>query len=311
MKRLALVMGVCLATACSQPTETPSEAAPAETSESGVHMDAATQQRTGVVASAIEAVNAPRTVEGYARVMDVGPLAAIDAEVGAAQSAALASREEYRRLQALAAADQAASVRAVEAARAQAGADGARAELASRRIGLEWGPGLVRLSPAQRSQLLSDVAAGRAALMRVDASGAGQDARRVILRPDGGAVITATILGAAGGADPRLQTAGVLAVVRGRDATRLPAGRLIGAQIELGGAEPGFLLPSAAIIRTENAMWVYVRTGADTFERRAVLGARAIDRGWFVSEGVAAGDMIVTEGAASLLAAERGPVEAE
>lgn len=311
MKRLALVIGVCLATACSQPAETTSDAAPAENSEPGVHMDAATQERTGVVVSAIEAINAPRSVEGYARVMDVGPLAAIDAEVGAAQSAAAASREEYRRLQALAAADQAASVRAVEAARAQAGADSARAELASRRIGLEWGPGLVRLSPAQRSQLLSDVATGRAALMRVDASGASSGARRVLLRPDAGQPIAATILGAAGGADPRLQTAGLLAVVRGGDAARLPAGRLIGAQIELGGAEPGFLLPSAAIIRAENTMWVYVRTGADTFERRSVQGARAIDRGWFAPTGFAAGDMIVTEGAASLLAAERGPVEAE
>jgi hypothetical protein len=311
MKRLAIVIGVCLATACSQPAETPSEAAPAETVESGVHMDAATQQRTGVVVSPIEAVNAPRSIEGYARVMDVGPLAAIDAEVGAAQSAAIASREEYRRLQALAAADQAASVRAVEAARAQASADGARAELAARRIGLEWGPGLVRLSPAQRSQLLSDVAAGRAALMRVDASGASQGARRVLLRPDAGQAISATILGAAGGADPRLQTAGVLAVVRGGEAARLPAGRLIGAQIEVSGAEPGFLLPSAAIIRTENAMWVYARVGADVFERRAVQGAHAIDRGWFAPAGFAAGDMIVTDGAASLLAAERGPVEAE
>jgi hypothetical protein len=311
MKRLALVIGVCLATACSQPTETPSEAAPTETSESGVHMDAATQLRTGVVVSAIEAINAPRSVVGYARVMDVGPLAAIDAEVGAAQSAAVASREEYRRLQALAAADQAASVRAVEAARAQAGADSARAELASRRIGLEWGPGLVRLSPAQRSQLLSDIAAGRAALMRVDASAASQGARRVLLRPDAGQPIVATILGAAGGAEPRLQTAGVLAVVRGGEAARLPAGRLIGAEIELGGAEPGFLLPSAAIIRTENAMWVYVRKSADTFERRGVQGGRAIDRGWFAPTGFSSGDVIVTDGAASLLAAERGPVEVE
>lgn len=310
MKRFALVLGVGLATACSQPAP-PSEAAPTEGSEPGVHMDAGTQQRMGVVVSAIEAINAPQSVDGFARILDVGPLAAIDAEAGAAQSAAAASREEYRRLQALAAADQAASVRAVEAARAQASADGARAELALRRIGLEWGPGLARLSPAQRSQLLSDVAAGRAALMRVDASGVSGGARRVLLRPDTGQPIVATILGGAGGADPRLQTAGVLAVVRGADAARLPAGRLIGAQIEVGGTEAGFLLPSAAIIRTENAIWVYVRTGADVFERRAVQGAHAIDRGWFVSMGFAAGDMIVTEGAASLLAAECGPVEAE
>jgi hypothetical protein len=310
MKRFAIVMGLCFASACSPPAEAPAAEHTAPT-EAGVHMDAATQERTGVAIAAIEAISAPRSVDGYARIMDVGPLAAIDAEVGAAQSAATASHEEYRRLQALAAADQAASVRSVEAARAQANADGARAQLASRRIGLEWGPGLTRLSPARRSQLLSEVAAGRAALMRVDATGATGAATRVLLQPDEGEAITATILGAAGAADPRLQTAGVLAVVRGPAAARLPAGRLVRAQMELGGAESGFLLPSAAIIRTENAMWVYVRTGPDTFERRSVQSARAIDNGWFAPTGFASGDMIVTEGAASLLAAERGPVEAE
>lgn len=311
MKRLAVVLSVCLAAACSQAPQPPSAAEPAAAEAPGVHMDAATQQRTGVVVSVVEPVNVPRAVTGYARVLDVGPLAAIDAEGGAAQSAAVASREEYRRLQALAAADQAASLRSVEAARAQATADGARAELALRRIGLEWGPGLARLSPTQRSQLLSDAASGRAALMRIDAPGGSEGARRVLLQPDEGTVIAASILGAAGGADPRLQTAGVLAVVRGGDATRLPAGRFIRAQLELGDAEAGFLLPSAAIVRADNAMWVYVRASEGIFQRRAVEGARAIDRGWFAPTGFAANDMIVTDGAASLLAAERGPASAE
>ena len=307
MKRLVLMLSL-LAAACSQPATTPE---PASASETGVHMDAATQTRTGVAVSAAQAISAPQTVDGYARIMDVGPLAAIDAEVSSAHAAAAASRQEYRRLQALAAADQAASVRAVEAARAQAEADGARAALAARRIGLEWGPGLARLSAAERARLLGDAAMGRAALVRVDASGAMGAATRVRLRPDDGNAITATILGAAGAADPRLQTAGLLTVVRGGAVARLPAGRLIRAQLERGGAQAGILLPSAAIVRTENAMWVYVRTGDGVFERREVQGARAIDNGWFTQTGFAAGDVIVTEGATSLLAAERGPVEAE
>ena len=311
---LAMFVGLCLLSACSAPPDAPAEAAKGggEAAQTGVRLDAEAQTRTGVQVASIEHISAPVSAEGFARVMDVGPLASVDAEVSAAASAAAASQAEYRRLVALAAADQAASVRAVEAARAQAGADGARAALASRRIGLEWGPGLARLSSQQRSRLLADVSAGRAALVRVDVAGVAGNAQRVLLQPDEtSARIGATVLGPAGAADPRLQTAGIMAVVRGADAAKLPAGRLIRAQVETGAVESGFLVPRAAIVRVESSTWVYVRIAADRFERRELRDARVIDRGWFAKSGFVDSDVIVVAGAASLLAAERGPVEVE
>jgi len=67
----------------------------------------------------------------------------------------------------------------------------------------------------------------------------------------------------------------------------------------------------APIVRAESATWVYVRIAADRFERRELRDARVIDRGWFAKSGFDDSDVIVVAGAASLLAAERGPVEVE
>ncbi len=131
--RLGLIFLVALAmAACGETGET--SATPEEAPEIGIAMDAATQARVGVQVAPLEARAAPRAVDGYARVLDASPLAALDAEVRAAEAAASASRAEFERLKALAAADQAASQRAVEAARAQAEARRAPARpLSSRR----------------------------------------------------------------------------------------------------------------------------------------------------------------------------------
>lgn len=316
MKRGAIltlgVLALVLAGCGQGPGEPAAEEATETAAADGVHMDAETQAKMGVLAKPVAAASAPQTAEGFARVMDVGSLAAIESEVSAAEAAAAASQEEYRRLQALAAQDQAASARSVEQARAQAAADTARAKLAARRIGLEWGASLERMSDSQRSRLLTDISAGHAALLRIDTPGATAAVKRAVVRLEKGSdPIAVAIIGQAAAADARLQTTGLLGLVRGAAASTLPTGRLLQADLELGEAETGFLLPAGALLRTENSVWVYIKTGEDAFVRRDVGAGRAVPDGWFVAEGVAAGDQVVVEGAASLLAADQGPVEAE
>ncbi|MDP3739551.1 MAG: hypothetical protein Q8R02_19340 [Hyphomonadaceae bacterium] len=310
-----VVLGICVlaATGCAKGGEAPvAEVAIEAGASEGVHMDSQTQARMGVHVASAAAASAHRTVKGFARVLDVGPLAAIESEVSAAEAAASASESEYRRLASLAAQDQAASARSVEAAQAQATADRARAKLAARRIGFEWGAGLERLSGAERSRLLTDIANGRAVLLRIDAPGANAAASRASVRPEeNGPAIPVAILGAAAAADARLQTAGLLGLVRGDAAQTLPTGRLLQADLELGASETGFLLPASALIRTSNSVWVYLQTGADAFERRDVSAGRAVADGWFVGDGFKPDEQVVVEGATSLLAAENGPVEAE
>lgn len=304
-----VVLVVSLVAGCT-PAEPP-PAAEQASSEAGLRMDAPTQQRMGVRTAPVASAQVARLAIGYARVLDVSPLAAIEAESEAARALAEASRVEHRRLASLASQDQSASARAVEAARSQAAGDSARAVLAARRLGLEWGPGLERMSPSARGQLLRSIAAGNAALLRIDAPDAEGAVRSVRLRDDEGGPLAVQLLGPAASADPRLQSDGLLGVVRGASAARLVAGRLVQADVVLQDPETGFLLPDSALLRADRALWVYVKTGADTFERRDVSAGRASEGGWFVAQGFTAQDVIVVEGATSLLAAEHGPVAAE
>ncbi len=315
MRAMLVVLGACnLAMSGCGSGDVAGDVVPTETAAPAneVRMDAEAQTRMGVQTQPVVASTAPQTAEGFARVMDVGSLAAIESEVSTAVAAASASDEEYRRLVALAAQDQAASARSVEAARAQAAADGARVKLAARRIGLEWGAGLEKMSNGERSRLLSDIAAGRTALLRIDAPSVTAKIARVSVRLDkDSAAIPSTLIGQAAAADARLQTAGLLALVRGDAAATLAAGRLMQAELELGAEEQGFLLPEGALIRADGSILAYVKTGADTFERRDIADGHAVAGGWFVADGFAVGDQLVTGGASSVFAAEAGPVEAE
>lgn len=302
---LALGLAACAPVEGAKPDATKAVAV-------GVQMEAATQAKMGVEVAVLQSSDAPQIVSGFARVMDAGALAAIDAEVSSAQGAAAASDAEYKRLSTLAAADQAASQRAVEAARAQAIADSSRASLALRRISLEWGPALADLSATARTKLLNDVAAGHAALLRVDAPNLTGAPKGLKLRTSPDApLLNAVILGTAAATDQRLQTAGLLAVVRGKDANGLSAGRSLQAELTLGQTEPGYFVPSSALIRANNRLWVYVRAADGSFQKRALEGARPVAGGWFAPSGFSDGEMIVVEGAASVFAADSGPVAAE
>ena len=310
MKRLSawLIAPAFVLTACGEPPTPASPAAPAEVAASaGITMDAATQARMGVRTAKLAPATAASAATGYARVIDIGPLAAIESEVGAASATAAASQEEYRRLQALAAQDQAASLRSVEAARAQAASDSARANLAAQRIGLEWGAGLGKMSDQERTRLIADIANGRAAIVRIDAPQISGAITRVTLKlePEG-RDLSATIIGAAAMADVRLQTTGYLAVVRGASPVPLPAGRLLTAQLDLSESESGIIIPDAALIRSDATIHVYVKTGPESFEPRAVDTGRAVPGGWFVTDAISSTDDVVVEGATSIMAAEAG-----
>lgn len=273
-----------------------------------VHVDASTLARLGVHVARLEGAHAQQTISGFGRALDVGQLAALDAEIASSRAAATASAAEANRLAALAREDQSASARSVEAARAQAQADAARAALAERRIGLEFGPGLARLGARSRAQLIVAAAVGRAALVRIDFSEpSALHARRVLVHVSRQApTIIAIPIGSAAGADARMQTVGLLAIVRGAAGASLPAGRTFVANVETGGSETGVIVPRDALVRYGGKVWVYQQTSANSFVRREVADARLENEGWFVSSGMRPGDVVAIEGVGSLLAFERG-----
>lgn len=272
-----------------------------------VTLDAAEQARLGVVVAKLNAASAPSGTPTSARVLDPGPLLALDSELAAAVASLNASRAEADRTRKLFSEDRTASARAVENTDSQAQADRQRVENARRRIALEWGDGISSLPAEKRSALLNDLVQVRAELIRVEMPGGiGAPAIRstVAVRERGDSPeVDATVLGTLPAADPRLQTRGLLVELRGPQA-RLPIGSMLMARIPVGGRPPGVVLPRSALIRKDSKVWAYVQTAPATFLRRVVTGYEPVSDGWFVHDGFAPGDSVVTAGAAAVFAVE-------
>lgn len=284
-----------------------SDPAAAETPAAPVNplaLDAAGQAKAGVTVATLTAGTAQGELAGLARVVDLSPLAATIAEIGTARAALGASQAEAARLRALVAADDSAPRRSLEAAQATARADAVRLELAQRRLALEIGPGLAQVDAAG---LVADAARGDAALLRIDIPGAALDPGNLV-RLDGGPVVR--ILGPAAMADPRLQTAGALAIARGVSARGLTAGRSIPAHAASGGALTGTMVPAGAIVRWQGSRWVY-RQENRAFQRVELSRGQPIGGNWLATGDVKPGDRVAVTGAASLLAIETAPAGGE
>jgi hypothetical protein len=277
-----------------------------------VKVDAKTQARLGIVTAPLQSAYHSATAAGFARVLDPVPLATLDSDIATAASALAASQAEAARTKSLNAADQTVSKQAAEAAAAQARADAAKLLLLRRRVGLEWGPALARLSDVRRGKLIADIAAGRAALVRIDsASGLSQLTGSATLDLGAAGLIRAAILGPTRVGDPRLQSTGLLGLVSGREAIQLGAGTVAPATIAFGPGVTGVIIPRAALLRTGGQTYAYVRHDAGSFERRLVEGGSADPDGLFVSRGFQVGEPVVTVGAAQLFAAQSGPSKAD
>jgi len=271
------------------------EAAEPAEADGALHADA---EKLGLQLAPLAAATLTQQQQGYARAIDLSPLAAIGAEILAAQAAVNASSAEARRLQDLAGQDANASRREAEAAGALAASDKARLTLACQRVALEFGAGLAKLGCAAIPGLARDAAAGRRAVFRIDMP-AGP--------PPVGAVVQVgamrlKVLGPAIGGDAQLQTAGVLALAEGTGSV----GRVLPVQLDMGrGGQAGVLVPRAALVRSDGGLFVYRAQGKDGFERIALTGAVAGDAGWQVPVGTLhPGDRIVVEGAGTLLGLE-------
>lgn len=281
-------------------------AAPAQAG-GGVSLDSKAIARAGIRIVALKPASNANERTGFARTLDLSPLAAINAEILAARAALSASDAEATRQQALAAQDQSASVRVVESARAQARADRARLTLALRRIGLEYGSGLSRLDSGLDG-LVAQAASGQAALVRLDFQDGVPPAGSIVTISDANVRTTVRIIGPAVAADAGLQSAGALAIVRGPLARSLAVGRVMAASIaDTGSLQSGAIVPRDAIVRTRGGLWVYRVEPGGQFRRVELLNATARQDGWFVPTGLRPGDRVATGGTAVLLGIESGP----
>jgi multidrug efflux pump subunit AcrA (membrane-fusion protein) len=303
-RRLALALLIACAAGAARADDNDAKVKP-------VKLQVEIQHKLGLTVVPLAAAVRTATVAGFAKALDPGPLAQLDADIDAAQAAAEASRAEAVRSRTLNAASGVVSTKALEAADAQAKGDAARVASLRRRVGLEWGEGLARLSDSRRGALLADLSAGRAALLRIDtASGQGQAGLKSV-DIDLGAMgrAHATVLGVARAADPRLLSPGLIAVVRGPLARSFSTGLSVPVKLTTSGPVHGVLAPRDALLRSGGMTWVYLRTSPEAFLRHPVENGMVDPAGLFTPTGLRPGDPVVTQGAAALFAAETNPVE--
>jgi hypothetical protein len=74
----------------------------------------------------------------------------------------------------------------------------------------------------------------------------------------------------------------------------------------VGAASSGVVVPGAAAILSGGKYWCYVQKSPGTFSRVEIDTSTPVADGYFVKEGIAAGDNIVTSAAGQLLAKETG-----
>lgn len=279
--------------------------------DGNIQLDAKDLAHAALRTETVAAGSTPNLIKGFARVMDLSALAAIDADRATARASLGASQAEAARLAALAAEDQSASRQAVEAARAKAAADATQVRLADRRVGLEFGPGVARMGAGAQAALVADAGMGRAALLRIDIAGPPLAAGTPVLVSDGPSSATVRVIGAAAVADAQLQNPSVLAVLHGPLAAAAMAGRLLTAAVADRGAVQGVIVPRAAMVRWQGQLWAYRVLGKGKFRRIAMADAQPVAQGWLVPHALAPGETVVTDGATTLLAIELGGSETQ
>lgn len=277
-----------------------------------ITLQQAGQAKLGVETAALATKPMKASAPAFVRVLDPAALASLASDLAAADVAAEASGKERDRLARLAAADASASRQAAEAAAATASADAARASTLQRRLSVEWAPALAAMSADDRTALINDLIAGKAALIRADSLDANVvEAINVTVLVGDNDPVTGKAIGRAGAADPRMQTRGVIAVATGAGVEALAPGAAFEGRISGGGDISGVVIPRSAVIRLDGADWAYVRTGDATFERRELSDALRTGEGWFVTQGFSPGEKLVVAGAGSLLGVERTDESAE
>jgi len=263
------------------------------------------QTNAGVRIAPLIATNlAPRS-RAWGRVLDPAPLALQLAELSAARAALTASAREYDRAKKLFELGQNSSARALETAEAAWRRDEVLRASAHSKLLTAWGPTL-----AGRTNLdtfVQSLAASEAALVRLDVP-LGQTlpkppaAIEVVLLGAESAPVPAEWLGAVPTVDPLTQGEGLLCRIQ---AGGFRPGAPVTAFITGPGAlQTGHVLPRNALVRHAGQVFVYEQTGPEEFTRRAVTLEQPLAGGWFIQNGLTAGNSIVISGAQVLLSEE-------
>jgi multidrug efflux system membrane fusion protein len=223
-----------------------------------------------------------------------------------AQATLQASDREFARVRRLLDQNNA-SIRAAQGAEAAAVRDRLAVQSARDRLAVSFGRTLAQRSDA--TTLVRALSLQERVLVRVDLpageglAGPPQSARLIALA-DETRSMPAEFVGAAPGTDPQMQGQGFLFLTRDNSLQLAPEAAVLGYIALRGEPLRGVLVPRSALIRYAGQSWIYVQTAEAVFKRIPIPLTHAAEGGWLVSEGLKAGDRVVTDGVQLLLSEE-------
>jgi hypothetical protein len=270
--------------------------------------------RLGITSSPAQAVTYTPSATAFATVLSHDSIAQAVADLETAASAAHLSQTALTRGKNLASGPGALSVDAIETLEKQSAADGAALSLAQRKLTAVLG---VRFPwpSATAGGMLDALATGQSKLVRATfPSGAlsGQTPKSLRLIPlDPGASAGSLSLTASpvweAPQDAALPGRSFFALIGKGDVPeglRLQAVPGQSGNGVAGVGDAGVLIPASAVVIANSQYWCYLEKTAGTFTRVAIDIARPLGDGYFVNDGVAESDPVVTSSAGLLLARE-------
>jgi hypothetical protein len=302
---VALALAAVAAAVESGKAEKPEPAAMGErgAADATLSLTSSQQQAVGLrIERPVPLTTAP-PIQAFGTVLDPVALVTDVGRVESTQVAAAAAAAEAARLEQLYHDDTQASLKAVQAARAQSVEADALARAAALSFRLQWGP-LAAWSPAQRRSLLEAVSQGALLLLRADVPGqrlGGAIDRHAIIEVDG-VNVAARVLGPLPRTDAASQSLGWLLQLE-RNPEALGPGAHVAVRLQAA-ATAGLLVPATALLYSEHGTYVYRQLNdarADTFHYAAVT-VRPLTRvgsAWLV-DGLERTDRVVVEGAGVL-----------
>jgi hypothetical protein len=263
------------------------------------------QTNAGLQVATVVVTNLAPRGRAWGRVLDPAPLALQLAELAAARAALTASAREYERAKKLFELGQNSSARALETAEATWRRDEVLLESARSKLLITWGPAI-----AGRTNLevfVRSLTSLQSAVARLDMplgqplppSPAGIE---VSLLGTEEAWSPAESLGSAPTVDPLTQGEGILCWIK--SGAFKPGAPVTAFITGPGASQSGLVVPRTALVRHTGLVFVYQQTGPEEFTRRPVMLEQPLATGWFIRNGVKAGDALVVSGAQSLLSEE-------
>jgi hypothetical protein len=275
-------------------------------SSEGVSLTPEQIEKIGLQTEAVKTVDYAEEINGYGTVIPHEAIAQAVAELATAEAAEKQSRSALARTQRLAGTPGALSADVEEANARQVAVDTAALALAKQRLSATYGQ-KPPWSGGENHSLLQALANGGTQLVRVTfplGSLPGEIPKALSVSRIGAASsgkrwkLTDVWQAPADASVPGRSFFGVLR------AGELGEGERIIASAPIGAAQPGVLIPAEGAVISEGKYWCYVEEKPGTFVRTAIDTSKPFENGYVVTQGVKAGDKVVTQAASQLLAQE-------